>query len=57
MENFFVPWLLLYLSRGVFLYSCFGNDGYTSNGLLLEALISRHGIALFSVGDETFCCS
>ena len=40
-----MPRLLLYLSRGVFLYSCFGSDGYTSNGLLLEALFSRHRIA------------
>ena len=40
-----MTWLLLYLSRGVFLYSCFGSDGYTSNGLLLEALFSRHRIA------------
>ena len=41
-----MAWLLLYVSRRVFLYSCFEKDGYTSNELPLEALFSRHGIAL-----------
>ena len=37
---------LIPVSRGAFLCSCFGNGGYISNGLLLEALFFRHGIAL-----------